>query len=173
MTFFVESIQALPMLWARHPTRLAWPAVFLLLHFRIRRSAWLYVPFVLPGTLFHELNHLLLGWLLGARPYGMTLTPRRNGDALTLGSVSFGNLRWWNALPVAMAPLLLLPSSIWLITAAPDSPPLSLQNIGLAYLAAQCLIASKPSRSDFKLALRSLPSYGMLAALCYAASHWV
>ncbi|MCD5364578.1 hypothetical protein LQT98_23165, partial [Chromobacterium aquaticum] len=90
---------------------LLWPALFLLLSRQLRRRAWFwpYVALSLPGTVLHELCHFLVGWLLRARPSRFSVWPRRNGRQLTLGQVGFSRLTWWNALPIGIAPLLLLP----------------------------------------------------------------
>lgn len=66
------------------------------------------IPANLAGTLLHELAHFLTALLLNARPSGFSLIPKRNGEGWTLGSVTVTNLRWYNAAPVALAPLVLL-----------------------------------------------------------------
>ncbi|MBF0138625.1 MAG: hypothetical protein HQL65_20550, partial [Magnetococcales bacterium] len=60
------------------------------------------------GTVLHELAHYLVGWLLLARPGRLSLWPRQTAHGFVLGSVSFGNLRFFNTLPTTLAPLLLL-----------------------------------------------------------------
>jgi hypothetical protein len=77
----------------------------------LRSLRWLYVLVVLPGTILHELTHLIMGFLLGARPAKFSIVPRRKDGGLVLGHVLFARLRWWNAAPVCMAPLLLLPGA--------------------------------------------------------------
>ncbi|MCA3775547.1 MAG: hypothetical protein IN818_11275, partial [Cutibacterium sp.] len=73
---------------------------------------------VLPGTLTHELLHLLVGAMTGAKPVSMNLFPTRQPDGrIALGSVTFENLRWFNAAPTCLAPLLGLPV-VWLIAKA-------------------------------------------------------
>ncbi|MBF0448503.1 MAG: hypothetical protein HQL67_09905 [Magnetococcales bacterium] len=87
--------------------------VVVLLMARIRRittaNRFLIGLINLIGTFFHELAHYLVGWLLLARPSGFSVWPKAKlGGGLVLGSVSFANLRFYNALPTALAPLLLV-----------------------------------------------------------------
>ncbi|MBF0445227.1 MAG: hypothetical protein HQL68_06530 [Magnetococcales bacterium] len=61
------------------------------------------------GTFCHELSHYIIGSLLWAKPTGFTLWPKRqSGGGFVLGSVSFSNIRFFNAIPTALAPLLLI-----------------------------------------------------------------
>lgn len=69
-------------------------------------SAWvLSFPFVC----LHELSHALIGLVLNARPVTSSLFPQRLADGrYVLGSISFSNCRWYNAILTGLAPLLLL-----------------------------------------------------------------
>ena len=67
----------------------------------------------LPGTIAHELTHLIVSFFLHAKPYGFSMWPRPHGDAWMLGSVSFRNIGLLNGAFVALAPLVLLPIA-WL-----------------------------------------------------------
>jgi hypothetical protein len=61
------------------------------------------------GTFFHELAHYVIGLILYAKPTGFSIWPKAQaGGGFVLGSVSFGNLRFFNTLPTAIAPLLLI-----------------------------------------------------------------
>ena len=60
----------------------------------------------LPGTLVHELCHFVAALLLNGQPRGFSVMPRRGPKGeLQLGSVRIGNLRWYNCVPITMAPL--------------------------------------------------------------------
>jgi hypothetical protein len=61
------------------------------------------------GTFCHELAHFIVGFLLLAKPSSFSLWPTRQaGGGFVLGSVSFSNIRFFNAIPTALAPLLLV-----------------------------------------------------------------
>lgn len=69
----------------------------------------------IPGTFLHELMHYLVGSLLNARPVNFTIFPQRNLDGdYVMGSVGFSNITFYNAVPSAMAPLLLLPIAFYI-----------------------------------------------------------
>lgn len=93
----------------------AWPhlasfAIMLVAIRTVRCWTWLYALPVLPGTLTHEAVHWMAGRLFGTRLVSMSALPRRMPDGeLPLGCVLFMRLRWWNAVPVALAPFLLIP----------------------------------------------------------------
>ena len=113
-------------------------------------------------------NDVLL--LLGAEPVGFTIIPRRNGRTWELGSVSFANLRWYNAAPAALAPFLVLlvplavawwrTRSAWHFEAA---------DLALTLLLAPQFLSFWPSPVDWKLALRSWPYLLIIAAAGLAA----
>ena len=150
---------------------LLWPALFLLLSRQLRRRAWFwpYVALSLPGTVLHELCHFLVGWLLRARPSRFSVWPRRNGRQLTLGQVGFSRLTWWNALPIGIAPLLLLPLGWGLLALAARGPWLSPAAAGLGFLAAQCWDGCLPSSTDLSHAGRSALAYGALLNALFGA----
>src|SRR6185369_7861485 len=69
----------------------------------------------LPGVVLHELAHLLTGILLRAQPAGFSLIPQRRGNGRwTLGSVPFRRVSAFNAVPIAFAPLGLVPLAYYL-----------------------------------------------------------
>jgi len=90
-----------------------------------RRSFWLVSLLALPGTFCHELCHWLVGTALNGQPLRFTVLPRREGRGYVLGSVALGNLRWYNAFFIGLAPLLLLPLAyglfLWRLGRAPNS----------------------------------------------------
>jgi hypothetical protein len=126
------------------------------------------------GTLCHELAHFSVGLLLGADPVGFSIIPRRTGRTWELGSVSFANLRWYNAAPAALAPLLVLlvPLTVawWRTRGAWTFGPVDL---GLTLLLAPQFLSFWPSPIDWRLAWRSWP-YLVVAgagALAWVAQH--
>jgi hypothetical protein len=118
----------------------------------------LFFVFSAAGTLCHELAHFSVGLLLGAEPTGFSIIPRRQGRTWELGSVTFANLRWWNAAPAALAPflVLLVPLAVaWWRTRGPwHFAPLDL---ALTFLLAPQFLSFWPSPVDWRLALRSWP----------------
>ncbi len=138
-------------------------AVMLVATRTVRRWTWLYALSVLPGTLAHEAMHWMAGWLFGARPVSMSILPRRMPDGeLLLGRVLFMRLRWWNAVPVALAPFLLLPLSAGLLWHSAGWPALAWPSLGLKLLAVQCLLATWPSGRDWWHALGGAAVAGAL-----------
>ncbi len=121
-----------------------------------------------PGTVAHELLHLITGLLLGAKPSAMGLFPKSLGNGRwQLGYVEFVNLRWWNAPWTAMAPMLLAPLSLVLTVGWVHPLWLTGDFTGAAlglYLCATLLQASWPSSTDFEVAFPGLVVLALLAA---------
>lgn len=131
----------------------------------LRRRIWLFALVVLPGTVAHEGTHLLTGWALNAQPAGFTVLPRRGPGGWTLGAVSFGHVRWYNAFFVGMAPLLLLPAAYALLRWRLQGPlALGWQEALAVYLIANLLYAALPSWQDLRIAARSPIGWILLAA---------
>jgi hypothetical protein len=126
---------------------------------RLSRHLGLFAFLTLTGTLLHELSHFSVGTLLGARPVALNLFPKARRDgSYVMGSVTFSNLRWFNAAPTALAPLLIMPLVIsvawWRVHTGwrPGWIDLALWP-GLA----PQLLACWPSSTDWRLSVRSWP----------------
>jgi len=70
------------------------------------------ICWALPGTLLHELSHLLVAAVTGGRPVGFSIVPRRQTEGASrgvwvLGSVTISRPGPLSALPSALAPLAL------------------------------------------------------------------
>ncbi|TQK11165.1 hypothetical protein [Herbaspirillum sp. SJZ107] len=118
----------------------------------------LFFIFSAAGTLCHELAHFSVGLLLGAEPVGFSIIPRRSGRTWELGSVTFANLRWYNAAPAALAPflVLLLPlAAAWWRTRGDWR--FGPADLALTLLLAPQFLSFWPSPVDWKLARRSWP----------------
>ena len=145
---------------------------FVLLRSSSRLGMWPYAIAALPGTAAHEFAHWLVAALLGARPDFPSLRPQRSGTGWRLGSVTF-RAGMFRAVPIVLAPLLLLPLAwwwTWAFVAPAEWPWLALH----AWLAATFLSASLPSSADFRIAL---PALAILAAVAALAAwglwlHW-
>lgn len=129
--------------------------------------------FTLAGTICHELAHYSVGWLTGARPSGMTVVPRRVGAGWELGSVRLANVRWYNAAPMALAPLLVLalPFGVAWWRTRPGGG-LGLGDIGLALLVAPQFLACWPSSTDWRIAARSWPLVAAALGLGWCCAHF-
>ena len=135
----------------------------LLLYF-LRRSIVLFSLAAFPGTLLHELLHLIVGLLLYGRPSGFSVIPRRVTRGYVLGSVRFANVRWYNGGFIGLAPLMLLPLALWLLAwRLHGLQGLPLLEMVWAYLLATLIYASLPSWPDIKVAAAS--SWLLLLAL--------
>jgi len=108
------------------------------------------------GTVFHETAHFVVGFILNARPVGFTLFPKKAGDIYVMGSVSFNNITFYNAVPSAMAPLLLLVLAFYVDKMFFNFIPLTLSSYLLFLLIMSILIDNSiPSPADFKSAASS------------------
>lgn len=137
-----------------------------------RNSLFMIFAWSFLSTLAHECCHYLAGKLCRATVHGFTLLPRREGNRLVLGSVTFRNLNPFTAPLVALAPLSLLPVACLLFinwtTLITPSPAATIGLYTSMYLLAY---GSIPSTADLKIALnwKSVLLYGLMGYLGYAA----
>lgn len=130
--------------------------------------------FTLAGTICHELAHVLVGFLTGARPGAITVIPKRKGKHWELGSVTLNRLRWYNAIPSALAPLLivLIPLGVaWWRTSSPawHFEPL---DVLLAFALAPQLLSFLPSKDDWRIARHGWPLLVIVAVVAWSAWHF-
>lgn len=124
---------------------------------RLRRWPIIFALLILPGTIAHELLHFIAGLLTGARPVGLSVLPKKQNDGTwLLGAVTFNNLRWWNSVPVGLAPLALIPLGGWLFFYSTALPVNSVQGAILKIMTALCLISGWPSSQDWSHAVKGL-----------------
>lgn len=126
--------------------------------------------FTVAGTMCHELAHFLVGLVTGARPASFTIIPRKKGRNWELGSVTLTRVRWYNAAPAALAPVLiiLIPFAVaWWRT----RHGLHFQWIDLpiAFALAPQFLSFWPSGVDWKIAARSWPYLIIIGALAWLA----
>lgn len=144
----------------------------LLLFQRLKRLFLLFSLAVLPGTFCHELCHLCVGGLLNGKPVNFTLLPKRERHAYVMGSVTFAQIRWYNAFFLGMAPLLLLPVAYGILAWRMKAHPSISWNEGLwLYLIANLVYASLPSWQDLRIAARS--PIGWLLLVVAATYGWL
>ena len=121
------------------------------------RSMFLAALTNIPGTFFHELMHFTVGLFLNAKPTTFCLFPKKVGDGYVMGSVGFRNIKFYNAVPSALAPLLLLVIAYYL-----DKMFLRVTHITIweyiLYILLQTILIenSIPSPTDFRIARRSI-----------------
>lgn len=134
-------------------------AMIALLLARWGRANLAFALVALPGTIAHELLHFIVGFLTLARPVRLSLWPHRAADgSYVFGAVVFANVRWWNAAPASLAPLLgfaIAPVVAWLRVRHGFHP--SAWDAMLWLCLAQLLMAAWPSSVDWRLSLRSWP----------------
>ena len=108
----------------------------------------------IPGTLLHELMHFVVGLIMNARPCNFSLIPRRSEEGgYVMGSVGFTNITFYNAVPAALAPLLLLPIGFYINRYILPMIEPSFINYTL-YMLLQTIIIENamPSAADFRVA---------------------
>lgn len=117
-------------------------------------SMWLCALVNVPGTILHETAHFLVGYLLNAQPCNFTILPRRSVEGgYVMGAVGFRNITFYNAVPSAMAPLLLLPIGYYVNEIILPMMPATLPNY-ILYVLLQTIIIENavPSPQDVRVA---------------------
>jgi len=118
-----------------------------------------------PATLAHVIAHGLMGVIFNAEPHwsSLTLWPKikihSDGSyEVVFGSIGFTNINSFNALPVALAPLLLLFLPYLFVDYGMSNfmPPNSPHNLAgwalVSYLSITFITSSIPSRQDWRVA---------------------
>lgn len=146
---------------------------------RIARSSNIIVVCItqLPGVALHELAHLLTGILFRAEPDSFNLLPKRCYDGRwTLGSVVFRRVTAFNAVPIAFAPLGLIPFAYYIYRFWYRWLTVSFANTLLLYTALFLLVYNAlPSMQDLRVACnwKSVLLYGGLGgAAAYIRLHY-
>lgn len=107
---------------------------------------------LLPGTICHETCHYVVGFVLNGVPSRFTVIPKETEDGrYVLGSVYFGNIRWYNAFFMGMAPLVLLWLAYYLLLRLVHGTP-AWSSLGWLYLTANLIVSGIPSPADVKIA---------------------
>ncbi len=139
-----------------------------------RRSALLHALLVLPGTLLHELAHWIIATLLGGQPTSLSVVPGRTEHGWRLGSVGIARVRWFNALPIGLAPLLLAPIAVLALIHASRADAASWVHWALLYVASSAAVSCLPSLQDLKVvASRPLGALLYLAVAAAAIHAWM
>lgn len=116
------------------------------------------------GTFFHELSHLLISFLMNGKPVNVSLLPQRdknNPNSIILGYVVSGNIKWYNAIPISMSPLLLLLGVYYFDKYFFAHISQNIYSIAIyLFLIISFIDSSIPSKEDFKVAFSSF--FGLL-----------
>lgn len=135
---------------------------------RTYRSMFLAALINIPGTILHETAHFIVGLLLWAKPTTFSLFPKKSGDAYTMGSVGFRNIKFYNAFPSAMAPLALLWAAFWFNNWYLTNAKITIWNYLVFILLETVIIENAvPSSTDFRVAFSrplGIVLYGFLLA---------
>ncbi len=133
------------------------------------KNPYVYAVIALPGVVCHEACHAFLGFISFGNVSKFSLIPTKNLDGgWTLGSVTCANIRWYNAFPVAMAPLLLF--------LAPIGSYYLIKSMEVDYLLIGSVLilnmivthTALPSRQDFRVAIsQPFGSFLWMAGLAY------
>jgi hypothetical protein len=109
---------------------------------------------VLPGTILHEISHLVAGWLFYGKPKGFTVWPEMREGFYYRGQVRFTNPQWWNRPFLGLAPLSLFGLVYLIFHYRPAMAPTSeaLLWFPLVYLAAVLTFSALPSSADMHIA---------------------
>ena len=136
-----------------------------------RVGAFWQICWALPGTLLHELSHLVVAAVTGGRPVGFSVIPRREGgERWRLGSVTISRPGPISALPSALAPLALNLVAYYLYLGWGSWFPRDLPHTLLMYLVIYLFsYSSIPSGQDLKVALSSPTGVLLYAAVAGAA----
>jgi len=128
------------------------------------KNTFFHFLYILPGTIFHELSHFIFGMLFFASPVNFSLIPKKNENGWTLGSVSFKNINFFNAVPISMAPLILVPLSYSLYQ---DN------NLLIAFIIYECLFSSIPSSQDINVAKSNIAGIILYIAILIIGGSYV
>lgn len=119
-----------------------------------------YSVFTMPGTICHELAHFSLATCFLARPSFPSIIPKQQDGFWRLGEVRFAPTII-NTVPIALAPLLLLPGGVWYAYAFMH-PATGWWYLLHGWVCSTILMAATPSRQDWSIALPALLIIGSL-----------
>ncbi len=118
------------------------------------KSLWACSMVNIPGTILHETMHYIVGLVMNAKPCNFTVFPKKEGDYYVMGSVSFKNITFYNAIPASMAPLFLLVIGYYInkIYLPQMLNPTLFKYIAYVFLQTIIIENAIPSSADFRVA---------------------
>lgn len=129
--------------------------VVVLLHLKnaTYKSMFLCALINIPGTILHELMHFVVGLIFNACPKNFSIIPKKGNGGYVMGSVCFANIKFYNAIPAAMAPVLLLPVGFYVNRyLLPLIQPNFINYVLYVLLQTIIIENAMPSATDFKVA---------------------
>ena len=171
MTLFAVCHAVAPVLLCQHSDVLVYllPSAALAVVIRILAGTHpFFFLLTVAGTICHELMHFCMGMLTGARPGKLTIIPVKKTGHWELGSVTLTRVRWYNAAPAALAPIMIIviPFAVALWRTGPGWKFEPVDGV-IAFALAPQLLSFWPSLVDWRIALRSWPYLFVLAALAW------
>jgi hypothetical protein len=125
-----------------------------------------------PATAMHEIAHFVIAMLTFGKPVAISLLPTRTTNGVRLGEVTLENLNAFNGTVIAMAPLLLSGAAYaFYATLIRGQSCDWTKLLPMAYVVANALYGSVPSRRDVIQALRK--PLGGIAVFIIAVSCFV
>jgi hypothetical protein len=147
---------------------LAFIALVLVSMHLARRWVFLYALLVWPGTVLHEFAHWLMAMLLGGKPTSLSVVPGRSERGWRLGAVGIGRVRWFNAVPIGFAPLLLAPLAAFALVYAARIDDAHWAHWAALYIAVSAAASCLPSLADCRIVV-SRP-FGLLLYLALSVA---
>ena len=139
-----------------HSTIILLVITILIMHLRYTASGSRFgvILFDLPGTILHELSHYIIAFIIGCRPRGFTVIPRKVDNGWILGEVRVTRGTGLHLIIVAFAPLLLIPLAFWVDYHFFIWFDYTYTNIFLYfYILINIIVSSIPSTVDFRVAI--------------------
>ncbi|MFI3241386.1 MAG: hypothetical protein R3Y43_02330 [Alphaproteobacteria bacterium] len=132
------------------------------------RSLYLSALINVPGTALHEMMHFFVGGALNAQPVRFSIFPKKDEYGnYVMGAVGFKNITFYNAIPSALAPLLLLPIGFFVNRyLLPVITPSFFNYIFYLLLQTVIIQNAMPSSTDFKVAFKN--KFGVLLYMVLA-----
>ena len=134
-------------------------------------TAWLFDIF---GVFFHEVAHFVIGVIFGAKPFAFSVIPQKTQNGYMMGHVQFSNIKWYNAIPVALAPFLLILLAFFIdkyYFIVIEKTVLSY--VGYIFLLIVTITSAMPSSQDFKVARSSFGGILFYSTITYVGLYFL
>ncbi|CAA6805359.1 MAG: Unknown protein [uncultured Campylobacterales bacterium] len=134
-------------------------------------TAWIFDIF---GVFFHEVAHFVVGAILNAKPFAFSVIPQKTQYGYMLGHVQFSNVKWYNAIPTAFAPFLLLILAFYIDKYFFVFFEKNVLSYFLyLFIIVVTITSAIPSSQDFKVARSSFTGIVFYVVLCYIGGYFL